>query len=329
MSNVFIIGNGFDLDLDLPTKYSNFAESVFWPKASPRMSSNLNAGSGIVRVGTSANPILLEHYLDRRKNLDTWFDLENELLLYSRIENKGNGKEGDFFIAKNNEYFVTLQDSLCEYIISVQDSIIQKDCAASRVLKSVIENEYFEQIYSFNYTNLNTIAQKLGIYHNINYIHLHGKVEDKSIILGVDDSELRPGYEQFHKSSSRYYRSHDIYNALTNAQEIVIFGLSFGNIDYSYFDRFFRSLSDGDSIPEENKKNITIFTKDDKSRLGIIGKLREMKIGIQRLYAQSHFQIICTHVEEDKEKIDDFVKRMNDTSRATYERELDSLSNIF
>ncbi len=329
MSNVFIIGNGFDLDLGLPTKYSDFAKSDFWPQASRRTTSNINAGSGIVRVGTSANPILLEHYLDRRKNLDTWFDLENELLLYSRIENKGNGKESDSFIAKNNEYFVKLQESLCEYIISIQDGITQKDCAASRVLKSVMENEYFEQIFSFNYTDLNSIAQKIGIYHNINYIHLHGKVEDKSIILGVDDSELRSGYEQFHKSSSRYYRSHDIYNALTNAQEIVIFGLSFGNIDYSYFDRFFRSLSDGDSIPEENKKNITLFTKDDNSRLGLIGRLREMKIGIQRLYAQSHLQVICTNVEEDKEKIDDFVKRMEDTSRAACERELDSLSKIF
>lgn len=329
MSNVFIIGNGFDLDLGLPTKYSDFAKSNLWPEASPRTTSRINTGNGTVYVGHSTHPILLEHHLELKKDLDTWFDLENELLIYSHVDNKRNGKESEHFIEKNNAYFTKLQDALREYIISIQDRITQKDCAASRVLKSVVENEYFEQIYSFNYTNLNTIAQKLGIYHNINYIHLHGKVEDKSIILGVDDSELRPGYEQFHKSSSRYYRSHDIYNALTNAREIVIFGLSFGNIDYSYFDRFFRSLSDGDSISEENKKNITIFTKDDNSRLGIIGKLREMKIGIQRLYAQSHFQIICTHVEEDKEKIDDFVKRMEDTSRAAYERELDSLSNMF
>jgi hypothetical protein len=116
---------------------------------------------------------------------------------------------------------------------------------------------------------------------------------------------------------------------LTNAQEIVIFGLSFGNIDYSYFDRFFRSLSEGDSISENNKKNITIFTKDDNSRLSIIGKLREMNIGIQRLYAQSHFQIICTTDEKDKDLLDGFVIRMNDTSRASYEAKLESLSNMF
>lgn len=329
MGNVFIIGNGFDLDLGLPTKYSDFARSSFWPKASPRVISTMNTGSGVVHIGHSTNPVLLEYYLERKKNLDTWFDLENELLLYSQVENKSNGKESDFFIEKNNAYFITLQNALCEYIISVEGNISKTDCAAEKVLQAIINNDYFEQIYSFNYTDLNRIAQSLGIYSKINYLHMHGKVADKSIILGVDDSTLRPGYEQFHKSSSRYYRSHDIYNALTNAQEIVIFGLSFGDIDYSYFDRFFRSLSDGESISEESKKNITIFTKDDNSRLSIISKLREMKIGIQRLYAQSHFQIICTNDERDNNLLDEFVMRMHDTSRTAYEQELDNLSNMF
>lgn len=325
-NNVFIIGNGFDLDLGLPTKYSDFAKSSFWPKASPQPSSSVSTRN-ILRVGSSTNPILLEHYLEKKKNLDSWFDLENELLLYSCVENKI--KESSSFIKKNIEYYNRLQAALCDYILDVEDKITLKDCFANKVLKSIIDNGYFDQIYSFNYTNLNKIAQLLSLSHEINYIHLHGKVEDKSIILGVDDSELRPGYEQFHKSSSRHYRSHDIYNALTNAQEIVIFGLSFGNIDYSYFDRFFKSLSDGDSIPEEKKKNITIFTKDDNSRLGIIGKLREMNIGMQRLFAQSHFQIICTNDETDKGLLDDFVKRMNENSLTAYERSLDSLSNMF
>ena len=289
----------------------------------------MRTNSSVIRLGTSTSPILLEHYLNRKKNLNTWFDLENELLLYSQADNKNYGKESDSFIAKNIEYFTQLQNSLCDYIISVEDKVTRKDSVAGRVLKSVIDNDYFEQIYSFNYTSLNKIARSLGIYHDIKYTHMHGKVDDRSIILGVDDSKLRPGYELFHKSSSHYYRSHDIYNALTNAGEIVIFGLSFGNIDYSYFDRFFKSLSDGDSINEENKKNITIFTKDDNSRLSIIGKLREMNISIQRLYAQSHFQIICTNDEKDKSLLEDFIKRLHDNSRAAHERSLHAISNLF
>lgn len=329
MDNVFIIGNGFDLDLELPTKYSDFAKSTFWPQASQIETSYVRTKSSVIRIGTSTSHILLEHYLDRKRNLNTWFDLENELLLYSQVDNKNNEKEKDSFIARNIEYFKKLQESLCDYIISVEDNVNQKVSVASRVLKSVVDNDFFEQIYSFNYTNLNKIARTLGINHDIKYMHMHGKVDDRSIILGVDDSKLRPGYELFHKSSSHYYRSHDIYNALTNAGEIVIFGLSFGNIDYSYFDRFFKSLSDGDSINEENKKNITIFTKDDNSRLSIIGKLREMNISIQRLYAQSHFQIICTNDEKDKSLLEDFIKRLHDNSRAAHERSLHAISNLF
>lgn len=31
-NNILILGNGFDLDLGLPTKYSDFANSEYWPK---------------------------------------------------------------------------------------------------------------------------------------------------------------------------------------------------------------------------------------------------------------------------------------------------------
>ena len=52
-------------------------------------------------------------------------------------------------------------------------------------------------------------------------------------------SELKKEYECFHKSSSKYYSSHNLYKDITNADEIVIFGLSFGRIDYSYFYNYF------------------------------------------------------------------------------------------
>ncbi len=54
-----------------------------------------------------------------------------------------------------------------------------------------------------------------------------------------------------------------------------------------------------------------------------------MKIGVQRLYAQSHFQIICTEDNKDVGLLDEFIKRMLDNSKAAYERSWDSLSNVF
>ena len=196
------------------------------------------------------------------------------------------------------------------------------------VLKAVVGNGYFENIYSFNYTDLNSIAKRIGITKGIKYTHLHGKVSDKSIILGVDETKLREWYEIFHKSSSRYYRSHDLYNALTGANEIVFFGLSFGSIDYSYFEGFFKQLSEGESIPDNKKKNITVFTKDYGSRLSIITNMRNMGVNIQRLYAQSHFQIICTFEDVEKQELSEFYLRLKQSSKAKHNEGLRQLDSI-
>ena len=139
---------------------------------------------------------------------------------------------------------------------------------------------------------------------------------------------MRKGYEIFHKSSSRFYRSHDLYNALTGAKEIVIFGLSFGSIDYSYFDRFFRQISEGESISEDTKQYITIFTKDDDSRLSIVSNLRNIGINIQRLYAQSHFQIICTSDDVEKQELNDFYMRLRNNSKEADNERFRQLANM-
>lgn len=317
--NILIIGNGFDLDLGLPTKFSDFAQSSFWPQAKKRekkqnLSSHTSRGSFIV-LPPLPETILLEHYLDDKRNQDCWFDLEGALLNYS-IKNADNkivdaGQESDDTVKTNVEYFKCLQESLCKYITQVQnDAQINHNSVAGKTLQSIVQNGFFNHIYSFNYTELNIFAGQLGITKNIYYNHIHGAVSDNSIILGVDETELRNGYELLHKSSSKHYRSHDLYNSLSNAKEIVIFGLSFGKIDYSYFDRFFKSLSDGASIENEKKKYITVFTKDDHSRLEILTRLREMNINIQRLYAQSHFQIICTDDGLDSNEFFDFQDRL-------------------
>ena len=324
MGNVFIIGNGFDLDLGLPTKYSDFAKSEYWPAAAPKkmiLNDRVQSNSGIFRINTTADAPKLEEVIETARNRETWFDLEKELLEYAMQYESGTPNHSQFSretpnkIKNNVDYFNKLRVSLNDYILEVQrNHTVCKDCTANSVLSAVIRNGIFENIYSFNYTDLNSIAKQLGITKDVKYSHLHGNVLDKSIILGVDETKLRKGYECFHKSSSRHYRSHDLYNSLVIAREIVIFGLSFGSIDYSYFDRFFKQISEGESITDDRKQYITVFTKDDNSRLSIISNLRNMDINIQRLYAQSHFQIICTEDDGEKNELDDFYRRLEEDS---------------
>lgn len=331
MGNVFIIGNGFDLDLGLPTKYSDFANSEYWP---------ISASEDTVLKDVNNNEanktktLSLEDAIEKAKNRETWFDLEGELLEYSKqredIKHKFyvlSNRESSDNVKKSVGCLNKLRNSLNEYISSVQDKHeICRECKASDVLKAIVGNGYFESIYSFNYTDLNAIGKKLGIANEIKYTHLHGNVSDKSIILGVDETKLRKGYEIFHKSSSRYYRSHDLYNALSAAKEIVFFGLSFGSIDYSYFDRFFRKISEGESISDEAKQYVTLFTKDDSSRLSIVSNLRNMGINIQRLYAQSHFQIICTSDDGEKQELNDFYMRLRKNSKEVDDERLRQLA---
>lgn len=329
MGNVFIIGNGFDLDLGLPTKYSDFAKSKYWPAEAERKKTDgeqPKKDSGIVYYSAISDSSKLEEAIENARSMETWFDLEKELLDYSM---QYEPKTPDFTrfsrelpneVKSNVEYYNKLCSSLNVYILDVQkNQRVSKDCKASDVLKAVVQNDYFESIFSFNYTDLNSIAKQVGISQKIEYTHLHGSVLDNSIILGVDETKLRDGYESFHKSSSRYYHSHDLYNALTNAEEIVIFGLSFGSIDYSYFDRFFRQITEGETITDDKKQFITVFTKDDTSRLGIIANLRNMGINIQRLYAQSHFQIICTSDDVEKQELSNFYLRLNQNSREVFD----------
>ena len=287
-NNILIIGNGFDLDLGLKTKYSDFAKSEYWIK----------------KMGDKD---FLCQFLNQKKDKENWFDIEQELF---------NFAARDKIISLRNPeldmlFFEKLKQQLCEYITQQQNSELKIDSVAASVLNAVISNNFFDSIYSFNYTDLNLFAKKLGLSLNKSCRYIHGKVSDKTIILGVDERPLAKGYDLLHKTMSPHYRSYSIFDDLMNADEVVIFGLSFGCIDYTYFDRFFRAQSSEDRIRDDKKKNITIFTKDENSRVDILNKLKGMNVNIQNLYAQSNFQIIRTECEQDKVLLEDFCNRLD------------------
>ena len=106
-NNVFIIGNGFDLDLGLKTKYSNFADSEYWIRN---------------------DRILMCKSFNNSRNKDTWFDLEGELLNYSKRYNANDHSFRDYMkevqfpeiVKENVDYFKNLCSSLNDYIEKAQ-----------------------------------------------------------------------------------------------------------------------------------------------------------------------------------------------------------------
>ena len=99
-----ILGNGFDLDLGLQTKFSDFAKNKeYWPK--PDEADDKNKIS---------NP--LSKFLDNKKNEEYWFDLEGALREYAL-------KFGTEYNAESSlKYYERIEKSLCEYIKQEQQN---------------------------------------------------------------------------------------------------------------------------------------------------------------------------------------------------------------
>lgn len=74
----------------------------------------------------------------------------------------------------------------------------------------------------------------------------------------------KENYEFAYKTFSPYYHSVPLKFDLEDADEVVIFSLAMGDIDYPYFQDFFRNLCDPENR-RKNAKRVTIFTYDESS----------------------------------------------------------------
>ena len=301
MNNLLIIGNGFDLDLGLPTKYSDFIKSEHFQKYNKREYKLFNHIS--------------RAYLNKK-----WIDIENELKIFAL-----NDKGKDDLKNKTNDEFEKLRTSLCDYLSDLRYDHLNKDSSACILITSTINNYLFNKLYTYNYTDLEKILSildiKEGFNSKIKIEYVHGKADDKSIILGFEDSaEVKDEYLFMIKSFSRHFRSHNIQYDMINADEVIFFGHSLGSTDYHYFERFFRNQSN-EQIKMEESKKITIFTYDNESRLEILAQLRNMnEKKTNLLFGLNQLNIFCTKDEEgDKERIKEYCEHLQTEGVKTQE----------
>lgn len=297
MSKVFVIGNGFDLDLGLKTKYIDFWKSdVFAPFRDKH--------SGLIR------------FLNEKAESDaTWFDIET--LLREYVRKHSNRSAYDINLVNPDDYaeeqsqFNQIRESLSLYLErEIRRRDLKDDSAAAKVLK-VVAGMNFTYIYSFNYTDLHKIADKLQVTREFEYKDIHGRSSDLSLILGInDDVEVVENYEFSYKTFSPHYHSVPLKFDLEEANEVVIFGLAMGDIDYPYFQDFFRNLCNPRNDRKDSKR-ITIFTYNEDSRLSILRRLRQMnEKRVNYMFGQNDFTLIRTSVEDDKPKLEEFLDRM-------------------
>lgn len=299
-NRLLILGNGFDVDLGLKSKYSDFAKSVIWQE---RIENNelMQSRKGLLKALVNAK--------------EKWFDIEKTMMDYIIKQEELHETYGYPSASTDREEYqvvcLALKDYLKEESVAFQ---FKNNSVAESAFKDLMEVGLFHKIYTFNYTDIKDIAQRLEIHFQPDVCHVHGSLETgNGIILGVEGENIIPEpYKFMYKTSSRFYRSNNLYEDLNNADEIVFFGHSINGMDFDYFRHFFKVQSD-DEANGYRRKYIRIFTYDNDSANAIEYNLRENGIQPQKLFALNNFGIIlCKDLESgdrfEKEKYEEFKK---------------------
>lgn len=299
---VLVIGNGFDLDLGLKTSYSSFLNSDFFNQ---------------LRYKYQMIEYLCESRCEKK-----WIDIEESLKKFAIRHGRDTG-----LMKESKEAYELLTKALTSYLDSIDYSTINKKSIASNLFNNIVQNGYFE-ILNFNYTNIKKIKSALGIHTNIKYKHVHGSLENNSIILGFEDNVnvLKSCYFMI-KSHNSHYSSCNIRVTLEQANEIVFFGHSLGCTDYHYFSDFFKVQS-GLKENEVKNKKIRIFTYDEDSRLRLLEQLREMnEQRINYLYDLNDLKFYRTSDPNDLEEIQKYYYELQICSRKVHDDQLRSFTN--
>lgn len=299
---LLIIGNGFDIDLGLRTRYSDFAKSNFWEK--------------LMRNTHGFDQDLLAA-LREAKEKEAWFDIEKTMNEYVRAI-RPESLTTDL-VDKDKKNFIEVTKALDKYLKDEQKSrTLESNHYAVQVLRLIADVGGFEY-YTFNYTSLGDIAISCGIKIDTSRItHVHGSLENDSIILGVltdPANQLHEQYSFMYKDNSRFYMSNNMYEDFDKADDIIFFGHSINGMDFPYFKDFF--IKQSGMGGEYKSKHITIFTYDDDSNQQIRNSIRNAQVDLTQLFRRNNISIIQTKQMYDDgrnelQKFEVFTKRLND-----------------
>lgn len=279
----FFIGNGFDINVGLDTRYSDFYKYYLSNYPDDMLAKSID------------------------KNYDLWSDLESGLGEYTaRVD---DGMEAAFWESEEK-----LENALADYLQSQTERIqisgeIEKPIATKmqqsllrfqkeltieqqRFMESLIYTLHDSITYSFicfNYTNAldrcveitkklipkefgNHKADNTAIYaHSLgDVIHIHGTIQEE-LILGVNDTKQianqkfreNPLYRQFlvkEEANKRFGNDkiQTVRNYIDSSVAICIFGMSLGATDKMWWNYICKWLQGSD------KRRLIIFSKPDQ-----------------------------------------------------------------
>ena len=305
--HLLVIGNGFDLNLGLPTSYRNFVESrIFKKMYVKRMQEKLAKGN--------AQPSLID-YLYGKKFSDRWYDIEQSLLDY--VSKRPDGSFINNIEEDKRDYELICQ-TLVEYLASLfktgndlKQSKMMRESSSGQLLQKISSER--NVVYTFNYTPISLILDAVLGHVSLKTINLHGEVKeitifkgtikDSAIILGIETDDMNniaPGYSFMLKSNNSAYKSSNLAFDLMNSCNVIFFGHSLNQMDFGYFKGFFKMLESN----TDKERALTIITKNEKSRVTLLDNIRKMGISVRDIYSHINVNFILTDKLNSRESDD-------------------------
>ena len=282
-----IVGNGFDIDMGLPSRYSDFIRSKEWNDAV--------SGFNIYLQQKDYQNHSLIAQLQMASTNSQWFDIEQEIHRF--IVSHPDNTEKD--VRDIRSEFEVITKALTNYLKRITSTFTADNSKVSTALHYrmrecplTVTEIYFNYTYPHQYIKL-PIQQAIfnGAQHWVTFVH--GSLRDNDIVLGCD---LQEG-EQVNRQLSFMYKYNQLKKAnhiarnILEAKEIIFFGHSINEMDFGYFKEFFKVAS-ASPIPI---RHLTIITYDDESERNIKDNIRNQGISVSDLYSNLWtFDIIKT-----------------------------------
>ena len=298
----FIIGNGFDMDMGLPSKYSDFADSPEFHDLARRMHDMFSEEE-------RKNSLVLQ--IQKASFNSNWFDIEEEIHKY--VVNHQSLDENIIRMARSE--FDLLKKALTKYLKRITSNFTADNSKLSTALyyrmkecPLTVTEICFNYTYPGQYIKL-PIQREIfnGGQHWFTYVH--GSLKDDDIVLGCD---LQEG-EQVNRQLSFMYKYNQLKKAnhiarnILEAKEIIFFGHSINELDFCYFREFFKVAS---AAPDPIR-HLTIITYDENSERDIKDNIRNQGISVSDLY-NNLWTFDFIHTKKFYEKDESEVKKWNE-----------------
>ena len=295
---ILILGNGFDLDLGLDTRYSDFAKSQQWKE--------------LYKEFKHTNKDNLAGFLKEKANEDKWFSIEESLAEYAK---KKIGLQ-DFSHVNDDKHFLELLEGKLEIFLDLASMYtFEKDHLATRLLDLMNKKQIFDKVYTFNYISHDALHKWCGCNYEREVSYVHQKLYC-GIVLGVGSNDITDDrYSFLRKVNHPKYSSTSIGRDLMEADEVVFFGHSLNTIDFDYFKDFFVACSQYNGTLATPTR-ITIIDKSDDSIQSIKNNLKSNGISVTSLCSYSHIIFIALDnyyrgEYTERDDVTDLMKRLN------------------